>query len=128
MQHHPDINLFPRDGVHDAETMEAVFGPAGRDVEPLESWTVVTCDWSLARQGPYGHSVSVGASRGDRSTGAPSFTSCSDLSGTGKHLSRDRLWPIASGYCPTPATRRVNGESGGRPPWRATSRLTVEGA
>ena len=29
--------------------MEAVFGPAGRYVEPLESWTVVTCDWSRAR-------------------------------------------------------------------------------
>ena len=33
----PDINLFPKGGVHDAETMEAVFGPAGRYVEPLEA-------------------------------------------------------------------------------------------
>jgi hypothetical protein len=28
----PDINLFSKGGVHDAETMEAVFGPAGRYV------------------------------------------------------------------------------------------------
>ena len=27
-------------------------GPAGRYVEPLEGGTVVTCDWSSARQGP----------------------------------------------------------------------------
>jgi hypothetical protein len=38
-----DINLFSKGGVHDAsETMETVFGPAGRYVEPLEGWTVVT--------------------------------------------------------------------------------------
>ena len=35
------------------ETMEAFCGPAGRYVEPLESGTVITCDWSSARQGPW---------------------------------------------------------------------------
>jgi hypothetical protein len=46
----PDINLFPKGGVHDAKTMEAVFGPASRYVESLEGWAVVTCDWSRAGQ------------------------------------------------------------------------------
>ena len=46
-----DINIFLKGGVHDAETMEAVFGPAGRYVEPLESRRVVKCDWSSTRQG-----------------------------------------------------------------------------
>ena len=32
----PDINIFLKGGVHDAETMEAVFGPAGRYGESLE--------------------------------------------------------------------------------------------
>ena len=45
------INLFLKGGVHDAETMEAVFGPAGRYVEPLEGGTVVKYDWSSTRQG-----------------------------------------------------------------------------
>jgi hypothetical protein len=36
-------SFFLKGGVHEArETMEAVFGPAGRDVEPLEGWTVIT--------------------------------------------------------------------------------------
>jgi len=48
----PDINLFPKGGVSNAETMEAVFDTAGRDVESLESGTVAPCDWSLAGQGP----------------------------------------------------------------------------
>src|SRR5215471_721676 len=47
----PVINLFPKGGVRDAKTMEVVFGPAGRYVEPLEGWTVVTCDWSSTGQG-----------------------------------------------------------------------------
>ena len=31
----PGINLFLKSGVRNAETMEAVFGPAGQLVEPL---------------------------------------------------------------------------------------------
>ena len=45
------INPFLKGGVRDAETMEAVVGPTGRYVEPLEGWTVVKCDWSSTRQG-----------------------------------------------------------------------------
>src|SRR5690349_8977794 len=37
----PDIDLLLKGGVRDAETMEVVFGLAGRYVEPLEGWTVV---------------------------------------------------------------------------------------
>jgi hypothetical protein len=47
-----DINLFYKGGVHDAEAMEAFRGPAGRFVEPLESGTVITCDWTGTREGP----------------------------------------------------------------------------
>src|SRR5437879_6632523 len=60
------INLSSKGGVHVArETMEAFCRPAGRSVEPLESWAVITCDWSSAGQGPCGHSASVGASWGE---------------------------------------------------------------
>ena len=44
------VNLFLKGGVSYAETMETVFGPAGRYVEPLEGWTVVKCDWSSTQQ------------------------------------------------------------------------------
>jgi hypothetical protein len=47
----PGINLFLKGGVGDAKTMEAIFGPTGRYVEPLEGWPFVKCDWSGTRQG-----------------------------------------------------------------------------
>ena len=47
----PDINIFLKGGVHDAKTMEAVFGPAGRYGESLESRRVVKCDWTSTGQG-----------------------------------------------------------------------------
>jgi hypothetical protein len=50
-------------GVHDAETMEAVLGPAGRYVEPLEGGRVVACDWPGAAQGTSRHPFPVGAPR-----------------------------------------------------------------
>jgi hypothetical protein len=46
-----DINLFSKGGVYEAETMEAIFDPASRDVEPLEGWAVFKCDWPSAWQG-----------------------------------------------------------------------------
>jgi hypothetical protein len=42
----PDINLLPKLRCSHAETMEVIFGPASRNVEPLEIRRVVTCDWS----------------------------------------------------------------------------------
>jgi hypothetical protein len=51
----PGINLFLKGGVRNAEAMEAVFGPAGRSVEPLESGTVLACDRPCALYGSMQH-------------------------------------------------------------------------
>src|SRR5579862_9362279 len=86
----PDIKLFPRGGVHDAKTMEAVFGPTGRYVGPLEGWAIVTCDWSSARQGSTRHPFSAGASWWDRSAGPSPVAACADVGRARRHLAGDR--------------------------------------
>jgi len=109
----PGINLSSKGGVHDVrETMEAVFGSAGRYVEPLESWAVLTCDWSSAGQGPCGHSASVGASWGNRSGCSSPFATGAHPGRARRHLPRNRQRQLDAGHRPTSASRLLHSRPG----------------
>ena len=84
-------SYFLKGGVHEPrETMEAIFGPEGRYVEPLESGAVVALDWSSVGQGPCGNSASVGALWGNRSGCSSPFAAGTHPGRTRRHLSRNR--------------------------------------
>src|SRR5215469_4306567 len=101
--------------------MEAFGHPAGRYVEPLEGWTVVTCDRSSAGQGPCGHSVPVGASRRDRSTRSSPFTAGTHLGRARRHFPRDCQWLLDARHRSTPEPRLLHSKSRGGPPWRTSA-------
>src|SRR5690348_11781385 len=115
----PGINLFLKGGVRDAETMEAVFGPTGRYVEPLEGWTVVKCDWSGARQKPCGHSVFVGAPWWHCSPCSSPFAASTHLGRTRRHLPRNCQRQLDAGHRPRSASRLLHSKPRGSPPWWA---------
>jgi hypothetical protein len=96
--------------------MEAVFGPAGRYVEPLEGWTLLTGDWSSARQEPCGHSVSVGASGRDRSGCSSPFAAGTHSGRTRRHLPRNRQWLLDAGHRPRSESRLHHSKPRGSPP------------
>jgi len=121
----PGINLSSKGGVHETrETMEAVCRPAGRYVEPLESWAAITCDWSSAGQGPCGHSASVGASWGNRSGRSSPFAAGTHPGRTRRHLPRNRQRLFDAGHRPTSESRSLHSKPrgsrhGGRAQYRA---------
>jgi hypothetical protein len=95
------------------------FRRPGRYVEPLESWAVLTCDWSSAGQGPCDHSASVGASWGDCSGCSSPFAAGAHPGRAPRHLPRNRQRLFDAGQRPTCELRLLNGKPRGSPPWRA---------
>ena len=95
-------------------------GPAGRHVEPLESWTVVKCDWSSTRQGPEVIHFLLARHGGiappvrRRSPRVLTLAEREDISrGIASGL-------LDAGHRPRVCSRAVlDGKPGGSPPWRA---------
>ena len=69
----------------------------GRSMASLEGGRVATWDWSRSRSGSCCCSSPVKASWWDCPAHPPSFTICTDISGTRKHLARDRLRLVDAG-------------------------------
>src|SRR5579862_6860386 len=88
--------------------------------------------WNLWKAGQSLHSIgrTLGKSHvviqfllarhgGDRSAGAAPIADRTHPSGTGRHLARNRVRPVAPDPGPAFAARRVDRKPGSGPPWRA---------
>ena len=115
-----DINLFSKGGVHDAARRWKL--SAAQRADMWSRWKAGQSLNAIGRalgKDHSGHSVSVGASRGDRSACSSPFAAGTHLGRTRRHLPRNRQRLLDAGHRPTSESRLLHGKPGGGPPWRA---------
>jgi hypothetical protein len=117
------FNRSMQGGVYGAEeTVEAFCGAEGPAVEPLEIRAVVERDWAGPRQRSCGRSIFGGALWWDCSACPPALADNHHVGRARRHLPRDCYWFVDSWDRQRSEAGGIDGEQGGRPPWRATSR------